>query len=111
MKVLTAIFVLGLVAVPASNVQSTNEVFKMRATVVSMGRVDGFTPPGGAYVRFDRPRFSLTVRVESIVPPLTNHVKGSLMRFSFSAPANFFAANAAPGNLYDFVISPKVPGT
>lgn len=111
MKKPVLLFILGFVAAQASYAQSTNEVFKMRATVVSIGRVDGFTRLDKPYVRFDRSQFSLTVRVESIVPRLTAYTNGSLTSFSFWAPSNLFAGEVAQGKMYDFVVSPIVPGT
>ena len=58
-------------------------------------------------VRIDPPDLSITVRVESVEPALTNYLKGSLARFSSLVQSNFFPRDVARGATYDFVLSGK----
>jgi len=97
-----------LLAALSSHGQGTNEIFKMRGTVVATRALTGLTFANPhRYVRIDPPDLSITVRVESVEPALTNHLKGSLATFSSLVQSNFFPGDAARGATYDFVLSRK----
>jgi hypothetical protein len=112
MKRPIATLLVGLVAALAPDAQSTNEVFRMRGTVVSASRLEGLTLANPhRFVRLDPPQLSLTVRIESMAPQLTNYVKGSLVTFSSSGQSNLFPREAVRGATYDFVMSHKANGS
>jgi hypothetical protein len=108
MRTLVMPLLLMLAGRLASDGQSTNEPFKVRGTVVGIGTVTGMTlAHPHRYVRIDPSRLGVTVRVESVQTPLTNHMKGSLLTFSSGVNTNFFPRAMVQGAAYDFVISRK----
>jgi hypothetical protein len=88
----------GALSAPA---QATNETYRLRATVVDVRRLDeGVTTIDPAH--------GITVRIESISPPLAGYTNGSFMAFVFPGSARVFMTETAKGRKYAIVASREV---
>src|SRR2546426_599777 len=106
MRTLLTLLLWVFFAALTSHGQGTNEIFKMKGTVVATRALTGVTFANPyRYVPIDPADLSITVRVESVEPALTNYLKGSLATFSTLVQSNFFPRDAARGAVYDFVLS------
>ncbi len=87
--------------------QSSNETFKLRATVIDVAYLSEFKGDLMETLTTD-PRFSLTLRVESILPPLNNYTNGSLVSFAIHSPALLGLSDSSKYLQYDFIVSREV---
>ena len=103
MRYLFGILLVGTCVCGGSDQQGAVERFKMRATVQDVVVLQQFT---GTVVQahFD-PFFALTLRIESVTPPLTNFTKGSVVTFAIHSPSMLFAGETPKGKTLDFVLS------
>lgn len=109
MKTVLMLPVMVLLAKLTSYAQSTNELFKMRGTVVGTGTVAGITFANPhSHVRIEPPDLSMTVRVDSTTPLLPGYTNGAFVTFSSRAQSNFFPRHTIRGATYDFVIARRV---
>lgn len=83
--------------------QPTNETFRLRATVTDVRRLDDGKP-------IIDPARAITVRIESISPPLANYTNGSYMAIVFPKPARPVMDESCKGQKYDLVVSREVHG-
>ena len=84
------------------------EEFRLRATVqdvVMMAKFSGTVVPIGI-----DPRYCVTMRVESITPPLSSFTKGATVTFAIHSPSQLFGAAEAKGKTYDLTLSREVAG-
>ncbi len=103
MRHLFAILLISACVCWGSEQQGAVERFKMRATVQDVIVLHQFT---GAVVQVHLdPRFALTLRIESVTPPLTNFTTGSVVTFAVHSPTKLFAGETPKGKTLDFVVS------
>ena len=96
------IFLLSLAASFGADEKPQREEFKLRATVrdvVVLSSYSGTVTPVDA-----KPRFAVTLRVDSITPSLTNFDKGATAAFAVHSASRLFAAEDAKGKTYDFTL-------
>ena len=87
--------------------QGTNEMLKLRGSVISTGIVSGVTLANPHhFIRIDPPERSFTVRVESILPSLRDYTNGSRVSFSSRNQA-LYPTGMVRGATYDLVVLRK----
>jgi hypothetical protein len=104
MRHLASILLLSANACWASDQQQdTVERFKLRAKVQDVTLLRQFA---GTVVEthFD-PRYALTLRVESMTPPLATYTNGAIVTFAIHSPSRLFAGEVPKGKTVDFMLS------
>lgn len=83
--------------------QSVIEQFKMRAAVQDITMSRQFR---GSVIQthFDS-RYVMTLRIQSVTPPLSGFTNGSIVSFAIHSPALLFAGEPPKGKTVDFVVS------
>jgi hypothetical protein len=106
----SVLFAAALLAVPTGASAETNkEIHKLRANVIEVEQLRQFKGPAQRTLTPD-PRFVLTVRIESIAPPLAGYTNGNTMSFAIHSPALIGLDRASKGQTYDFVVSRELRG-
>jgi len=109
MRHLFAIFLISTCGCWGSDHQSMVERFRMRATVQDVIVLQQFT--GMIVPAHVDPRFALTLRIESIAPPLAGFGNGSTVTFAIHSPMKLFAGATPKSKALDFVLwRERVPG-
>src|SRR5262249_46172719 len=98
-----------LAVATGASAQTNKEIYKLRANVIEVEQLRQFKGPAQRTLTPD-PRFVLTVRIESIAPPLTGYTNGNTMSFAIHSPALIGLDGASKGQTYDFVVSREVRG-
>jgi hypothetical protein len=98
-----------LIASVGASAQTNKEIHKLRANVIEVEQLRQFKGPAQRTLTPD-PRFVLTVRIESIAPPLAVYTNGNTMSFAIHSPALIGLDGASKGQTYDFVVSREVHG-
>ena len=110
MRTRLPLFIFCLLAAGAP-AQNTNDIFRLRATVVSASRLTGVTLANPhQFIPMNPPELTFTVRVKSILPALANYTNGSLLGFS-SHQQSLYPTGIVQGATYDFVVSRKTGQT
>jgi len=92
----------------AADSKSQRDEFGLRATVHGVVALSSYS---GSMTRIDAdPRFAVTMRVDSITPPLTNFAKGSTVTFAVHSPSRLFGATDPKGKAYDFTLGRETAG-
>jgi hypothetical protein len=83
--------------------RSVIEQFKIRAAVQDITMSRQFT---GSVIQthFDS-RYVITLRLQSVTPPLSGFTNGSIVSFAIHSPALLFAGETPKGKTVDFVVS------
>jgi hypothetical protein len=83
-------------------------MLKLRGTVVSTSVLSGVTLANPHhFIRIDPPELTFTVRVKSVLPPLSGYTNGSLVSFS-SRDQALYPTGMVQGATYDLVVLRKV---
>lgn len=101
-----AIFALSLLACTAWQAQSSRDEVRLRATVqavVPLTSFSGTVTPVGI-----DPRFALTVRIESVVPAVTNFNVGAIVTLAIHSPSLLFGEEPTKGEAYDFALNREI---
>jgi hypothetical protein len=106
MNRLLILFVAALLTSWAAGAQTngtTNEVVRLKVTVMDVAPLGGFT---GALTPTEDvdPRFALTVRIESTVPAITNLQTGTVVTFAVHSPSRFLSGRAGRGQVHDITM-------
>jgi len=83
--------------------QKVVEQFKVRAAVQDVTVLRQFAR-SVVQTHFD-PRYVVTLRIESVTPPLSSLTNGSTMSFAIHSPALLFGGETPKGRTLDFVLS------
>ena len=111
MKHLVALFIAAIFGSWAAQAQgtnsvTTNDVVRLRVTVVDVVQLRGFSgllaPTGDA-----DPRFALTVRIDSCVPAVTNLKSGTVVTFAVHSPSLFLRGSAEKGKSHEITMPRK----
>jgi len=106
MRWVFAVVLLNAMACRGAEQQTNVEHFMMRAVVADVVVLQEFK--GSAYRTHFDPRFALTLRVESVAPPLTNFTNGTLVTFAIHSPTQLFFGDTPKGKTVDFSLSRKI---
>jgi hypothetical protein len=97
-----AILAISLWAGPGGQRQSTNDEFRIRATVLRVSPLTSFsgtiTPVGVD------PRFALTLRIDSAAPTIIDFRAGAGVTLGIHSPSLLFGLESPIGKAYDFVL-------
>ncbi len=103
---LITIFMMSLLTWRAAEAQSTNEIVRLRVTVLDVTPLPGFsgslTPTGDV-----DPHFALTLRIDSCVPVVTNLTAGAVVTFAVHSPALFLRGSAEKGTTHEMTMPRK----
>jgi hypothetical protein len=86
----------------AADEKTVREEFQVRAQVqdiVALSAFSGTVIPIGV-----DPHFALTVRVDSVVPPLANFTNGAAITFAIHSPSRLFTGENVKGKTYEFTL-------
>ena len=89
-----------------TNSVATNDVVRLRLTVLDVAPLRGFTGALTPTKDFD-PRFALTVRIESCVPAITNLKSGTVVTFAVHSPSMFLGGSAKKGTIHEVAMPRK----
>lgn len=99
---LLAILGISIWACAAGRAQGPSDEIHLSATVQAVSPLTKFS---GTVTPVDvDPRFALTVRIESVVPTVTNFTPGAVVIFAIHSPSQLFAGEPTKGKTYDFVL-------
>jgi hypothetical protein len=90
----------------STNNVATNDVVKLRVTVMDVVPLRGFTGPLTPTTDFD-PRFALTVRIDSCRPAVTNLKSGTVVTLAAHSPSRFLGGSAEKGKVREITIPRK----
>jgi hypothetical protein len=105
---ISGLLLLACLAVRGQNTNSvsTNEFFRVQMTVLDIVQLRTYKGPVTATNDAD-PRFALTVRIDSSVPPLANLKSGSILTFAVHSPSLSLGGSAKKGETFEFRIPRK----
>jgi hypothetical protein len=89
-----------------TNNVATNEVVRLRVTVLDVAPLRGFKGSLTPTTDVDS-RFALTVRIESCTPAITNFKSGTVITFAVHSPSRFLGGSAKKGETHEITMPRK----
>jgi hypothetical protein len=90
----------------STNNVATNDVVRLRLTVVDVVPLRGFSGALTPTKDLD-PRFALTVRIDSCIPAITNLKSGTIVTFAVHSPSMFLGGSAKKGTTHEVTFPRK----
>lgn len=101
-----AILAISFWASTAGQAQSTNDEFRLRATVQAVIPIASFS---GVATPVDvDPKFALTLHIESTVHGVADFTAGSVVTLAIHSPSLLFAGEPTKGKTYEFSLRRKI---
>ena len=96
----------GTSACQSTNYVATNDVVRLRVTLLDSALLRSFTGTLTRTSDFD-PRFALTVRIVSCVPAISHLKSGTVVTFAVHSPSMFLGGDAKNGKTYEIMMTRK----